>query len=76
MRGNLDDAVVTATPRSVLFASSIVGSAATLKTSLETAPDYDPETQPELMEFAVSCSDRADAIIAVMQRKLSKAEKR
>ena len=75
-RGNLEDAVVTATPRSSLFASNIVASAATLKTSLETAPDYDPETQPELLEFAMSCSDRADAIIAVMQRKLSKAEKK
>lgn len=75
-RGNLEDAVVTATPRSSLFASNIVASAATLKTSLETAPDYDPETQPELLEFAKSCSDRADAIVAVMQRKLSKSEKK
>ncbi|MCW1920857.1 hypothetical protein NX862_19025 [Rhodobacter sp. KR11] len=75
-RGNLEDAVVTATPRSSLFAANIVASAATLKTSLETAADYDPEAQPELLEFAVSCSDRADAIVAVMQRKNLKAEKK
>lgn len=75
-RGNLEDAVVTATPRSILFLSNIVASAATLKVSLETAPNYDPETQPELLEFAMSCSDRADAIVAVMQRKISKAEKK
>ena len=75
-RGNLEDAGVTATPRSSLFASNIVASSATLKISLETAPDYDPETQPELLEFAMSCSDRSDAIVAVMQRKLAKAEKK
>lgn len=75
-RGNLEDAVVTATPRSSLFASNIVASAATLKVSLETAADYDPEAQPELLEFAQSCSDRADSILAVMERKISKAEKK
>ena len=72
----VEDAVVTSTPQSSLFAANIVASAATLKTCLETAPDYDPEAQPELLQFAVSCYDRADAIVALMQRKLSKTEKK
>lgn len=74
-RGNLEDAVVTATPRASLFATNIVASAATLKISLETASDYDPETQPELLEFAEICSNRADGIIAVMKRKNDRAGK-
>jgi hypothetical protein len=75
-RGNLENAVVTATPGSILFRSNLVASAATLRTSLETAPNYDPEAQPELMEFAMNCVDRADAIVAVMQRKHAKGEKK
>lgn len=74
-RGDLDAAVVTATPVGNLFASHLVDAAASLKIALENVTGYEPEDQPDLLDFAKLCVDRSDTILGVMERRIGKARK-
>lgn len=74
-RRKLDDAVVTATPTSSLLEKNLIDSAATLKIALENVTGFDPATQQHLMEFAKFCFDRADSVMALMERAIEKANK-
>lgn len=71
-RGDLDSAVVTATPVGNLFARNLVDAAASLKVALENVTGYDPNEQPDLMEFAEHCVARSDTIQGAMERRNSK----
>lgn len=72
-RGNLNDAVVTATPRRALFAHNLIDAAASLKNALEVVTGYDPVEQPDLMEIGQLCVERSEAIEAVMHTRIRKA---
>lgn len=71
-RGDLDSAVVTATPTGNLFASNLVDAAASLRVALESVTGYNPDEQPDLMEFAKLCVDRSDTIQGAMERRINK----
>ena len=75
-RRDLDAAVVTATPISNLFASNLVDAAASLKIALENVTGYEPDEQPDLMQFAQLCFDRSDTIHGAMERRIEKSLKR
>lgn len=72
-RGDLDAAVYTATPAGSLFARNLVDAAAALKIALENVTGYDPDEQPDLMEFAEHCVARSDTIQGAMERRGAKA---
>jgi hypothetical protein len=74
-RANLDAAVVTATPQSDQFAKNLVDASATLKIALENATGYDPESQPDLLEFGQHCFNRSDAVLGLMQRRIERQKK-
>lgn len=74
-RGDLDAAVVTATPVGNLFARNMVDAAAALKVALENVTGYDPVEQPDLIDFAKICNQRADTILGAMERQISKTTK-
>ncbi|MDN2567925.1 hypothetical protein N1F89_17010 [Aquibium sp. A9E412] len=74
-RGDLDAAVVTATPVSNLFARNLVDASASLKIALENVTGYDPEEQPDLFQFADLCLKRSDTILGAMERQQGKSKK-
>jgi len=74
-RANLDAAVLTATPQSDQFAKSLVDASATLKIALENVTGYDPENQPDLLEFGKHCLTRSDAVLGLMQRQIERQKK-
>lgn len=74
-RGDLDAAVVTATPVGNLFARNMVDAAASLKSALENVTGYDPDEQPDLLEFAQLCVARSDTIHGAMERRIAKDAK-
>jgi hypothetical protein len=74
-RGDLDAAVVTATPASDMFAKNLVDAAASLRFAVDNATGYDPERQPDLMEFAKLCVDRSDLVMGAMERRIERTKK-
>lgn len=74
-RGDLDAAVVTATPTSDLFAKNLVDAAASLRFAVDNATGYDPDKQPDLMEFAKLCLDRSDLVMGAMERRIERTKK-
>ncbi len=71
-RGNLDDAVMTASPASDLFAKNLVDAAASLRLAVENLTGYDAESQPDLLEFSELCVKRSDVIFGTMERQNAK----
>jgi hypothetical protein len=70
--GNLDNAVITASPMSDLFAEALIDASAALKRAVDNVTGYDPENQPDLSEFADLCAERSDVVIAAMERRRQK----
>jgi hypothetical protein len=74
-RRRLDDAVISATPASSLFATNLIESSATLRLALDNITGFDPISQEDLIEVAKNCLDRADSIYALVERAAQKSKK-
>jgi len=73
-RGDLDAAVVTATPKDVRFSKHLFDANAELQKALETLDGFDPATQSELQEVATSAHRRANLIRQAVDSAVSELE--
>ena len=73
-RGNLGDAVITATPKSSRFSKHLFEANAELLKSQEVLDGFDPSFQSELKEIAKSALDRAKIIKNSIDSKVSEQE--
>lgn len=68
---NLDDALITATPKDLRFSKHVVEANAELRLALETLDGFDPETQSELQEIVSSAFKRAQLIKASVDTQMA-----
>lgn len=61
-RGNLDEAITTATPADLRFQQHLISANAELQHAVSTLEGFDPESQPEMRQIAESVLKRARII--------------
>lgn len=69
-RGDLDAALITATPKDLRFSRHLLQANAELQKAIETLDGFDAETQSELQEIALSASKRATIIRSSIEAQL------
>ena len=72
----LDDAVITATPRSELFEQNVYKAAQGLTAALQNQSGFDANSQSELRETVQSIFSDADSLALIVEKAIRKAEER
>ena len=71
---DLEDALITATPKDLRFSKHVVEANGQLRLALETLDGFDPESQSELQEIVASAFKRVQLIKATVDSQMSEFE--